>query len=72
MSKTDITDLAAQVVDFAYEQAESYQTNEVIFMWGDDFAHKHANLTYGLMNKIIEEIQSGETFKNLNITIQYY
>ena len=40
-------------------------------MWGDDFAHSNATLTYEIMDKVIEVFNSENENYSYNIEIEY-
>ena len=39
------------------EQMTVYRTNNILILWGDDFAHRNAENTYGNLNFIMEKIE---------------
>ena len=61
------TNLADLVYLYAIKSQQIYQTDHAIFMFGDDFAHPKAHLSYQLMDQII----STANREHPDITIKY-
>ena len=38
------------------DHIKAYRTKEILILWGDDFAHIHADATYANLDDIIEAI----------------
>jgi Glycosyl hydrolases family 38 N-terminal domain len=51
--RKSVTNLSELIYLYAIKSQQSYLTNHVIFVFGDDFAHPKAHLSYELMDEII-------------------
>ena len=46
--------LGTKLLADAYQQAQDYQSDQVIVMWGDDFSHRYAHETYTTGQKAMD------------------
>ena len=49
---------------------KSYQTNEVLFLFGDDFSHEEAESSFAYMDIFIEKFRSMSQLKELGVPIE--
>lgn len=63
-------------LDLFEETLKAYKTKNILILWGDDFAHNRADLTYDTLDKVIvslyEEKRKQHTFKSSYSTIENY
>ena len=63
----NIEDKVETLLQFAYEQSNYYQTNNVLVTMGEDFHYQAAHTWFMNLDKIINYINSKQNVYNVNI-----
>ena len=63
----NIEDKVETILQFAYEQSNYYQTNNVLVTMGEDFHYQAAHTWFMNLDKIINYINSKQNVYNVNI-----